>query len=137
MRHIYIGLIATTLFAAAPKVELLRSNGVSICQDREATVDCTAFHVAARTLRITVGSGNSTSAYVVNMIVPGNKVGEERMLYFLVKREERAYRNVGELRKYATFFTLPIDVDIPILKIWVNALSWDDDGFYSATIGDQ
>lgn len=135
MRLILCGLIATTLFAAAFQVELLHSNGVALCSDREdRTVGCTSVQIQSRTLKITANPGQNISAYAIDILVPDNKPGQARRIALIVRRNDVRYGNVGEIKQYATFFTLPIEDDIPILEIWVNALTWDDDGFHSTTI---
>jgi hypothetical protein len=120
---------ATALFAAAPKVELLHSRSVILCEDRQATVNCISAAQEYRTLVIT--AQGSSSAYIIHMNVPGDKPGETRIVSFVIKRQDQRY---GQ-GKYATFYTLPIDPGLPILEMWVHNLIWDDDGFHSTTIG--
>jgi hypothetical protein len=126
---ICVWCFATVLFAAAPKVELLHSRSVTLCEDRQATVNCISAAQEYRTLVIT--AQGSSSAYMVQMNVLGEKPGETRSMSFVIKRQDQRY---GQ-GKYATFYTLPIDPGLPILEMWVHNLTWDDDGFHSTTIG--
>jgi hypothetical protein len=114
----------TVLLAAAPQAELLNTKKVHLCADTA----CVPIMTEARTLKI-IAPASGATAYLVDVIVAGSRPGERRTMSFLVRRAEQSYGRYED-RTTATFFTLPLDLDVAILDIWVDALVTTGEPFH-------
>lgn len=72
-------------------------------------------------LRIVAADGIPTTAYQIQ-IVTADANGGRRTWSYVTPRAETRY-GAFEKKQSATFFVLPIDLDIPILDIWVTTLA--------------
>ncbi len=110
-------ILPVGLSAQSPKVELLAFRTASLC-DIEGT-NCLTTFSDVRMLKITKPKGGAT-AYQIQ-IITSDRDGAKRTWSYVV---ERAEHRVGEFSAHATatFFVIPISLDIPILDVWVTAL---------------
>lgn|SRR4051812_19709363 len=121
-------LIAPWLSAESPKVDLLTYRTSTLCNIEGA--DCLSMFTDVRLLRITAPGA---TAYQVQIVTTGAN-GERRTWDYVVQRSERRYGKLADTTS-ATFFVIPIDIAIPILDIWVSALSISGDPLHLAGPG--
>lgn len=115
-----ITLLTAPLWADGPTFELLATRGASLRSDH-GQVDIA---VDSRVLKIHAPQTGAT-AYQIHIITAGAN-GERRTWSYVIARHEQRYGDF-QAKTSATFFTLPIDADIPILDIWVSGLSVSGD----------
>lgn len=112
-------ILAFTLASSAATegvaFELLTSRSMTLSTDQG---DLQIPFAYSRTLVIHAASG--ATAYQIAVITrDGN--GGRRTWTWTTPRNEQVYGDPLR-RRSATFFTLPIDIDVPLLDIWVTAL---------------
>jgi hypothetical protein len=111
-------LLPAVLPAQSPKSELLTYRTSSLC-DLEGN-GCISLFTDVRLLKITAPVMGAT-AYQIQIITPGAN-GERRTWEYITPRNERRYGAFAN-KTSATFFAIPIDIDIPILDIWITSLA--------------
>lgn len=105
------------LFAAdAPRFTVLTTKSVVLVSED----DTIEIHAPSRVLKIEAPAAGAT-AYKID-IITRDAAGQRRTWPFVVARHEQRY-GVFEANKSATFFTIPVDLDIVIVDIFVGTLT--------------